>query len=233
MYSVSLRKNLWLEKNKCSCKQTSKYMDSITIIFIVITVAASLYAWNKPEVMYKWIFNPYSVYTKKEYWRFVTSGLIHQDYMHLFFNMFTLYFFGRVIEQYFTYLYGGSTGIALYVVLYVVAIIVSDIATYIKHRNDPAYNSLGASGGVSAIVFSAIMFDPTSKIYLFAILPIPGFILGALFLIYSYQRSRQTRDRINHDAHLYGALFGLIFTIIIEPSVIPNFISEISNFSFF
>lgn len=208
-------------------------MDSITIILIVISVAASLYAWNKPEVMYKWIFNPYSVYTKQEYWRFVTSGFIHQDYMHLFFNMFTLYFFGSVIEQYYTYLFGGTTGIVLYIGMYLVAIIVSDVATYIKHRNDPSYNSLGASGGVSAIVFSAIMFDPTSNIYLFGLIGIPGFILGALFLLYSYQRSKQMRDRINHDAHLYGALFGVIFTIIIEPNVISHFISEISNFSFF
>ncbi|MDF9798269.1 membrane associated rhomboid family serine protease [Catalinimonas alkaloidigena] len=208
-------------------------MDSITIILIVISVAASLYAWNKPEVMYKWIFNPYSVYTKQEYWRFITSGFIHQDYMHLFFNMFTLYFFGSVIEQYYAYLFGGTLGIVLFVGMYLVAIVISDVATYIKHREDPSYNSLGASGGVSAVVFSAIMFDPTSKIYLFGLIGIPGFILGALFLLYSYQRSKQMRDRINHDAHLYGALFGVIFTVIIEPNVISHFITEISNFSFF
>jgi len=208
-------------------------MDSVTIILIAISVAASFYAWNKPEVMYKWIFNPYSVYTKKEYWRFITSGFIHQDYMHLFFNMFTLYFFGSVIEQYYTYLFGDTTGIIMYVGMFLVAIVVSDIATYIKHRNDPSYNSLGASGGVAAVVFSSIMFDPTGKIYIFALLPVPGFILGALFLLYSYQRSKQMRDRINHDAHLYGALFGLLFTIIIEPNVIGHFIREVSNFSFF
>lgn len=208
-------------------------MDSVTIIIIAISVAASLYAWNKPEIMHKWIFNPYAVSTRKEYWRFITSGLIHQDYMHLFFNMFTLYFFGSVIEQYYTALFGETTGIALYVGMFLVAVVVSDISTFIKHRNDPSYNSLGASGGVSAVVFSAIMFDPTSNIYLFAIVPIPGFILGALFLLYSYQRSRQMRDRINHDAHLFGALFGVLFTIIIEPNVIGHFINEISNFSFF
>lgn len=208
-------------------------MDSVTIILIAVSVAASFYAWNKPEVMYKWIFNPYSVYTKKEYWRFITSGFIHQDYMHLFFNMFTLYFFGSVIEQYYTYLFGDTTGIIMYVGMFLVAIVVSDIATYIKHRNDPSYNSLGASGGVAAVVFSSIMFDPTGKIYIFALLPVPGFILGALFLLYSYQRSKQMRDRINHDAHLYGALFGLLFTIIIEPNVIGHFIREVSNFSFF
>jgi membrane associated rhomboid family serine protease len=208
-------------------------MDSITVILIVITVGASLYAWNKPEVLQKWIFNPYAVYTRREYWRFVTSGFIHQDYMHLFFNMFTLYFFGSVIEQYYTYLSGPTTGVILYVGMYLLAIVVSDITTYVKHRHEPSYNSLGASGGVAAVVFSAIMFDPTSNIYIFALIPIPGFILGVLFIIYSYQRSRQMRDRINHDAHLFGAVFGVAFTIIIEPNVVGHFINEISNFSFF
>ena len=208
-------------------------MDSITVIIIVISVAASLYAWNKPEILHKWIFNPYTVRSRNEYWRFITSGFIHQDYMHLFFNMFTLYFFGSVIEQYYAAIFGPTTGIIYYVVLYLVAIVVSDITTYVKHKNDPSYNSLGASGGVAAVVFSAIMFDPTSNIYLFAIIPIPGFILGALFIIYSYQRSRQMRDRINHDAHLFGALFGVIFTVVLEPNVVGHFISEISNFSLF
>jgi len=208
-------------------------MDSITVIIIVISVAASLYAWNKPEIMHKWIFNPYTVRSRNEYWRFITSGFIHQDYMHLFFNMFTLYFFGSVIEQYYAAIFGPTTGVIYYVVLFLIAIVVSDITTYIKHRDDPSYNSLGASGGVAAVVFSAIMFDPTSNIYLFAIIPIPGFVLGALFLIYSYQRSRQMRDRINHDAHLYGALFGVLFTVVLEPNVIQHFISEISNFSLF
>jgi membrane associated rhomboid family serine protease len=208
-------------------------MDSITVIIIVISVAATFYAWNKPEILHKWIFNPYTVQTRKEYWRFITSGFIHQDYMHLFFNMFTLYFFGSVIEQYYAAIFGPTMGIIYYIVLYLVAIVISDITTYIKHRNDPGYNSLGASGGVAAVVFSAIMFDPTSNIYLFAIIPIPGFILGALFIIYSYQRSRQMRDRINHDAHLFGALFGVVFTIVLEPNVISHFISELSNFSLF
>lgn len=205
---------------------------SVTTIIIIITVLASLYAWNKPHILQRWIFNPYSVNTRNEYARFVTSGFIHQDYMHLFFNMFTLYFFGNLVEQYFGYLL-GVTGLVLYVVMYLLAIIVSDIPTYVKHRHDPGYNSLGASGGVAAIVFSAILFDPTNNIYLFAILPIPGFILGALFLLYSYQRANQARDRINHDAHLYGALFGILFTIIIEPGVIGNFIRKIADFSFF
>lgn len=205
---------------------------SITLLLIIITVGTSLLAWNKPQVLQKWIFNPYSVYTNKEYFRFLTSGFIHQDYMHLLFNMFTLYFFGPIIERYFYMLY-GTTGLILYVVMYLLAVILSSVKTYVKHRHDPGYNSLGASGGVSAVIFSAILFNPTSNIYLFAVLPIPGFILGALFLIYSYQRGKQTGDRINHDAHLYGALFGIVFTIIVYPGVIVNFIEQIASFRLF
>lgn len=205
---------------------------SVTTIIIIITVIASLYAWNKPHILQRWIFNPYAVNTHKEYFRFITSGFIHQDYMHLFFNMFTLYFFGNMVEQIYRYLW-GTTGLLLYIALYLMAIIVSDISTYLKHRHDPGYNSLGASGGVAAIVFSAILFDPTSNIYLFALIPVPGFVLGALFLIYSYQRAKQMRDRINHDAHLYGALFGILFTIILEPQVISSFIRQIADFRLF
>lgn len=205
---------------------------SITTILIIVTVAISLIAWNKPELLQRWMFNPYAVKTRREYHRFLTSGFIHQDYLHLFFNMFTLYFFGNIIEQTYTYIF-GDLGAVLYVVMYIVAIVVADISTYAKHKDHPNYNSLGASGGVAAVVFSAILYDPTNNIYLFAIIPIPGFILGALFLMYSFQRSKQTRDRINHDAHLWGALFGVGFTILLNPAVVARFIQQISTFQLF
>ncbi|MEM9832868.1 MAG: rhomboid family intramembrane serine protease [Bacteroidota bacterium] len=205
---------------------------SITTILIIITVAASLYAWNKPELLQRWMFNPYAVRSRREYYRFITSGFIHQDYLHLFFNMFTLYFFGSIIEQVYGIIFGDLGGV-LYVVMYLVAIVVSGVSTYAKHKNHPNYNSLGASGGVAAILFGAILYDPTNNILLFAIIPIPGFILGIFFLIYSYQRSKQTRDRINHDAHLWGALFGAAFTILLNPAVVPRFFEEIVNFRLF
>ena len=205
---------------------------SITIIIIGITVAISLLAWNRPELMQRWIFNPYQIQANGEYYRFLTSGFLHQDYTHLLFNMLTLYFFGGIIEQIYGYLY-GSTGVWIYVGLYLVAIVVSSVTTFFKHRDNPAYNSLGASGGVSAIVFSSILFNPTSDIYLFFVIPIPGFILGALFLLYSYQQSQQMRGQINHDAHFLGAVFGVLFTVIVEPQVISSFIEQIANYRFF
>ena len=146
--------------------------------------------------------------------------------------MLTLYFFGGIVEQFYAYLY-GSSGVWIYVGMYLAAIVISSITTFYKHRDNPGYNSLGASGGVSAIVFSSILFNPTSDILLFFVIPIPGFILGALFLLYSYQQSQQTRGGINHDAHFLGAVFGVIFTIVLQPRVINSFIEQIASYRLF
>lgn len=205
---------------------------SITILIIAVTVGVSLLAWNKPELMQRWIFNPHRIQANREYFRFITSGFIHQDYMHLLFNMLTLYFFGTLIEQVYAYLYGGS-GPWIYVGLYLTAIVVASITTYFKHRDNPAYNSLGASGGVSAILFAAILFDPTSTLLVFFIIPMPAFLLGGLFLLYSYQQGRKGLGGINHDAHLLGALFGIVFTIALQPQVVGSFVEQISQYSLF
>ncbi len=200
---------------------------SITLIIIVVTVLASLYAWNNASIMQKWIMNPYAVNTRKEYYRFVTSGLIHNDYTHLFFNMLTLYFFGEAIERVYKSLFGLTLGSVLYVIFYVVAVIVSDIPTYMKHKNQPHYNSLGASGGVSGVLFASILFFPLNSVCVFFALCIPGFIFGILYMMYSYYMAERGGDNINHDAHIYGAVFGVVFTIIIAPVVLSSFPQQI------
>jgi len=115
-----------------------------------------------------------------------------------------------------------------FVVLYLLAIIVSDIPTYWKQRDNPVYNSLGASGGVSAIIFAFIIFEPTADIYIF-IVKAPGFIIGTLYIIFSYIQGKKSNDNINHDAHLFGALFGLLFCIVLYPPCIGEFFQEISG----
>jgi membrane associated rhomboid family serine protease len=201
---------------------------SITLIIIIITVAASFYAWNNQTIFQKWILNPYTVHRRKEYHRLITSGFIHNDYMHLLFNMLALYFFGELVEK--TYIYAfGNLGIVLYIALYIVGIIASDLPTYLKHKNHAYYNSLGASGGVSAVVFSSILFYPTEKICVYFVFCLSSFIFGGLYILYSYLQAKKGGDYINHDAHLYGAVFGIVFSILIMPSVIISFFEQVSN----
>jgi membrane associated rhomboid family serine protease len=204
----------------------------ITYIIIGLTVLVSLYAIGRPEVMSKMMLNPYMVERRGQYFRFVTSGFVHRDHLHLIFNMITLYFFGTIIESVFAAVF-GSKGSLYFIALYVLAIIVSDIPSYFKHRNNPGYNSLGASGGVAAIVFAFILFLPLEKIYLYMALPVPGFILGFLYIIYSYYQGRRGGDNINHDAHLYGSLFGVVFCVILYPQVLENFVEQIKNWRMF
>jgi membrane associated rhomboid family serine protease len=196
---------------------------TITYIFIGVTVLISFAAWNNPDLMRKFIMNPYHVERRGQYQRFITSGFIHQDHMHLLFNMITLYSFGNLLEQLFN-MYFEGIGSVYYVVLYLLAIIVSEIPTYFKHKNNPGYNSLGASGGVSAIVFAVILFRPLVKIYM-----MPGFILGTLYIIYSYFQAKKAADGINHDAHLYGAAFGIVFCLVLYPPVFELFYQQIST----
>jgi len=204
---------------------------SITVTIIIITVIASMYAFNKPEKLQKWMMNPYMIYNRKEYFRFLTSGFIHSNYMHLFFNMIALYFFGRNVENIFKYLY-GSSGVYIFIFFYLAGILVSDVPTYFKNRNNIHYNSLGASGGVAAILFSSILYYPVDIIYVYFI-PVPGFILGALYIIYSYRQGKRQGDNINHDAHLWGALFGIVFTIVTNPAVVFIFFEKLLNFKLF
>jgi membrane associated rhomboid family serine protease len=204
----------------------------ITVIIVAITVLISLYAFNNADVMRKFIFNPYVVKTRGEYHRFITSGFLHQDHMHLIFNMITMWFFGKELEIIFAAVFGAK-GPFYFVLLYILAIIISDIPSYFKYAGTPGYNSLGASGGVSAILFAFILFDPLRKLYLYFALPIPGFIFAALYVVYSYYQGKRGRDNINHTAHLVGGIFGLIFCIILFPSVVQNFIDQIAHWRIF
>ena len=206
---------------------------SVTLILIIITVGISLYALKNESLMHKWIFQPYAVQRDNSWYRFITSGFLHADMMHLFFNMFTLFFFGQAVEQTFMVIFGAQTGILLYLMLYLGGIIISDIPTYFKHRNDPAYRALGASGGVASVVFSSILFYPTNDICLYGLLCIPGFILGVLYVLYSYYSGKRMGDNINHDAHLYGAIYGFVLSLALVPQALPNFFSEIANWRLF
>ena len=201
---------------------------TITIAIIVITVGVSLYAMPKPTVQYSLTMNPYMITKRGQYYRLVTSGFIHNDHMHLIMNMFSFYFFGTQLEYIFDIIF-GELGTAYFIAMYILGIIVSDIPTLFKHQNNHAYNSLGASGAVAAVIFGCILFQPLQDICLYAVLCFPGFILGTVYIIYSYYSSKRSRDNINHDAHLFGALFGLFFCIVLYPDSVSMFIEQMKE----
>ncbi|MFL0162258.1 rhomboid family intramembrane serine protease [Aquirufa salirivi] len=200
--------------------------DSISFIIIVITVLVSLLCWQKPALMDRMTMNPFKINRRKEYWRFITSGFIHADFTHLFFNLFSFFFFGLQLENIFTILFPES-GQILFVIFYLTAIVAADLPTYFKQSKNPHFNSLGASGAVSAVIFAGILFFPTEKIYLFGILGIPGFIYAGLFTWYSIAMDRRGRDYVNHSAHLYGGLYGLVFVTFLYPKVWLTFVEQV------
>lgn len=207
---------------------------SLTIIIVIATVLISLQGWKNNDFQRKWMFNPYSIDQHRQYYRFISSGFIHADQIHLFFNMFVLYMFGEQIEDVFTFVYGIS-GKFIFIGLYLAAIIISSIPSYIKFRHAAYYNSLGASGGTSALLFSYVIFDPTGGLCLFGIsmLCLPGFLWLILYLIYSYFKGKQGTDNINHDAHIFGGVFGMAFTLLLFPELGPAFIEKIISYRMF
>ena len=204
-------------------------MFTITISIIVLTSLISLTALNNSRIMDDLIFWPPAISIRNQYYRFITCGLIHADFLHLAFNMMTLYFFGRALEVY----YRGELGLQhyYYLILYVSALIVANIPTYLKRRDDYNYRSLGASGAVCAVMFAFILIDPWETLYLFgsSALRIPAILYAVLFLGYTIYMSRKGGDNVNHDAHLWGAIFGIVFTIALRPGVVSTFINEIKH----
>jgi membrane associated rhomboid family serine protease len=192
-------------------------MFSITITIIIITSLVSFAAFNREKVKEDMLFWPAEIKSQKQYYRFLSYGLIHADLIHLVFNMMTLYSLGERLERYsFSqyYIFGDKAKI-FYLVLYVTAIVISTIPDYFKHKDDFSYRALGASGAVSAVVFASIMIDPKLSLgILFIPIPIPGYIFGILFLGISAYLAKKGAGNIGHGAHFTGAVYGLLFTII-------------------
>jgi membrane associated rhomboid family serine protease len=186
-----------------------------------ITIATSLWAFYNNTLFSNLILHPYGVSRGQRIYTVITSGMIHNDWMHLFFNMLSYYFFAFQLEPVLGHWQFG--------ILYVASLILSDLPTIYKHKNDDWYHSLGASGAVSAVIFSAIMYSPVSTMSLM-ILPIPIYsvIFGILYLVYCNYASKHARDNVNHDAHMFGALSGMLITIALHPHVVNEFLMQIS-----
>ena len=197
-------------------------MFSHTLILILITVAISLLALSNQKVLFRLIFWAPAIKERAQYDRFISYGFVHADGAHLLFNMITLFFFGSVMEKFFRQ-YCFDMGFVLF---YLGGLIFSILPSYLKHRNDHQWSSLGASGAVSAVLFSYILFQPWNKIYVFFI-PVPAIIFAVLYIGYTIWSNQRNNSNINHSAHLWGAAYGIIATIIIEPRAIPHFLNAL------
>lgn len=202
----------------------------MTYIIIAITAIVSFAAFGNSILFQRLLLNPYIVFKRNEWYRLISHAFVHANFLHLFVNMIVLLSFGRYVESILQQLQSiGSIGMhqVHFLILYLGAAIVSSLTTLKKHKNDPYYQSVGASGAVSAIVFFSIFFSPLEKLYLMAIMPIPGIVFAVAYLFYSNYMSRKGGDNINHDAHFVGAVFGFIYPILIDPKLFFFFLKQL------
>ncbi len=208
---------------------------ALTYIIIAITVVVSIMAFSNTTLFYRLALNPYDIIRKRQWWRLLTHGLVHGDYTHLLINMLVFWSFGSSVERIFDSM--AASGIIIngsfwFIFLYLGAMIISSIRDVFEQQRNPMYNSIGASGAVSAMVFTSIFFAPWSKIYLMAIVPIPAILFGAFYLWYEHRQAQQNSTRINHRAHIYGAIFGFVLPILMEPSLLIRFFNQLVTVKF-
>jgi membrane associated rhomboid family serine protease len=205
------------------------------LILIGLTVAISAYAWSNRDLLEAWIMEPYVMARNGQWYRLLTSGFLHADWSHLLFNMFAFYSFSPIVLNTLAQGYGVGAGLGLFLLLYLGGIVLSDLPTYFKHRDDRGYRSLGASGGVASVLFASILLFPVSGkgggIIIFPLpIPIQPFLFGFLYLAYSYYMGRRRGDNVNHDAHFYGALYGVLFIAALVPGVVPHFVQQVISY---
>ena len=199
----------------------------LTLILIAVTVLVTWMAFNNPRLLDRLILWPPAIDRKHQYDRLLTHGFIHADWQHLLFNMVTLFFFGRFAEQEMVPMI-GPVGFVLF---YLSAIVIAILPTYLRHRHDVQYRSLGASGAVSAVLFAFILVQPWSLIFVF-FLPVPAILYGVFYVGYSFWMDRQGGDNTNHNAHLSGAIYGVLFMLLMEPRIAGLFLERLASPSF-
>jgi membrane associated rhomboid family serine protease len=190
-------------------------------ILALTTIVSVLGLLVAPRIIEKNLLRPYSLVREQRYDTLISKGFVHADMSHLFFNMLTLYFFGPALE--------ATIGTVKFVVLYFVGLLVASLGTFFRRRRDPNYASLGASGAINTVLFAYIVYYPMTDIYLFFVVKIPAVLYAVLFLAYSYWASKNPRDNINHDAHFDGAIAGLLFVLVTEPSAWMNGLARLFN----
>ncbi|QSX78144.1 rhomboid family intramembrane serine protease [Agrilutibacter solisilvae] len=197
-----------------------------TFALIVLTVVVSWQAFERPRLLQRLILWPPAIDRQHQYDRLLTHGFLHADWSHLLFNMITLYFFGRMIEQFMT----AVAGPVVFPLFYLSAIVVAILPTYLRHRHDPHYSSLGASGAVSAVLFAFILLEPWSLIFI--PVPVPAVLYAIGYVAYSFWKDRQGGGNINHSAHLSGAIYGVLFMLAMDQRIGTHFLNRLMNPSF-
>jgi membrane associated rhomboid family serine protease len=201
----------------------------IVYIIIIATVIISIVAFQNRMLFEKLRFDPYGMNIHKDWHRFFSYALLHADWGHLLINLFVFYSFGNNVLYLFEYYFGGKA-ILYFILLYAGGVFVSVIPSFEKHKNNPYYTAVGASGAVSAVLFSSILMYPTGKIiFLLLPIPIPAFVFGILYLVYSWYMAKRGKDNIGHDVHFWGAIFGFVFTILLKPQLFMIFINQLFN----
>ncbi len=199
----------------------------LTFILIGVTVLVSWLAFERPALLNRLILWPPAIERGKQFDRLLTHGFIHADWSHLLFNMITLYFFGRLIEG----VIGEIIGPIGFVFFYLSAIVIAILPSYLRHRHDANYRSLGASGAVSAVLFAFILLSPWSLIFVF-FLPMPAILYAVMYIGYSIWMDKRGGDNINHSAHISGAIYGVLFMLLMEPRVGTVFLQRLMSPSF-
>lgn len=208
---------------------------SITLIIIIITSLVSIGGFTSPKIIDDLIFYPPAVSQNNQWYRFITCGLIHADFIHLLLNMYGLYIFGKYVEVAFLTIFGSGGGL-MYLLMYVTSLIICLLPTYKKNKENYYYRSLGASGAVSAVIFSFILLFPLEKLrIIFLPVMFPGFIFGLIYLGLSYWAEQRSADNINHSAHIWGALYGIAFLIMAaqlfsDYPVLENFLTKVREY---
>ncbi|MFZ4463245.1 MAG: rhomboid family intramembrane serine protease [Bacteroidales bacterium] len=200
----------------------------MSLAIIIITVLVSITAFNNHDTFNNLKFNAWLIKEKNQTWRFFSYALVHAGWMHLLINMFVLWSFGGLVEEGFFIYFGSPKNMLYFGLLYVGGIIFSTLFDFGKQKNNPYYDAVGASGAVSAVVFASILFAPDNTLLIFPIpFPVPAYVFGILYLVYSAYMSKQGKDNIGHNAHFYGALFGFIFPIALKPALFQHFLNQI------
>ena len=202
----------------------------MTIVLIALTSIISVVCFSRKELFYRLQFNAYQIVHRRQFYRMLSHGFVHANWWHLLVNMFVLYFFGTHTEAilvnlalrgYLKYPY------LVYIVFYLIAIVFASSISLVRYKDDAWYNSVGASGAVSATMFFCIFFEPWEKLYLYGMIGIPGILFAVLYLVYAQYMSRRGGDNINHDAHFLGAVFGFVTPLFIDWELIKEFLSKL------